>query len=160
MTSTFECSKKWGDYLGYGGNLVRLNFTAKSLFLPSSPTLLPQGEKGAMPLPSSDYASLIEPTWLPPRLFDPSKQGAAWLLLPLPRGRLGGGHGPIRQPAWQTPALPLEKGRGQSRGFTGCVAEWYHSNCSPAFRGAEPPKKRGPGCPPGPTSDGRVRCWI
>ena len=42
---------------------------------PSSPALLPQGEKGAMPLPSSDYASLIEPTWLPPRLFAPSRQG-------------------------------------------------------------------------------------
>ncbi len=29
---------------------------------PSSPTLLPQGEKGENML--SDYASLIEPTWL------------------------------------------------------------------------------------------------
>ena len=28
-----------------------------------------------MPLPLSDYASLIEPTWLPPRLFDLSRQG-------------------------------------------------------------------------------------
>jgi hypothetical protein len=52
------------------------------------------------------------------------------------------------------------QGEGQSRGFTGCMAEWHHSNRPPAFRGAEPPKKRGPRCPPGPASDGRVRCWI
>ena len=38
-----------------------------SFFLPLIPTLLllfNKREKGAMPLPLSDYASLIEPTWL------------------------------------------------------------------------------------------------
>ena len=80
-----------------------------------------------MPLPPSDYASLIEPTWLPPRLFDPSSQGR--LLAPPPaKGEVGRGSWPHPSIGTAYPYLPLEKGRGQSRWLTGYLAEWHHSN--------------------------------
>jgi len=115
-------------------------------------------EKGAMLLPLSDYASLIEPTWLPPRLFDSSSQGR--LLLPLPRGRRGGGYGPIRQSARHTPTFPLKRGWAKQRvhRLRGRVASLEPSSCLQGRRAAQ--KNGARGVPRAPQADGVLRCWI
>ncbi len=61
-----------------------------------------------MLLPLSDYASLIEPTWLPPRLFDSSSQGR--LLAPPPaKGEAGRGLWPHPSIGTAYPDSPLAK---------------------------------------------------
>lgn len=129
-----------------------------SFFLPPhSPTLSPQGVEGRKHVVRL-RRRLIEPTCgLPLRLFAPSRQGP--LDCPLPaKGEVGRGSGPSVSRRGNRPS-PCQ-GRGKAEGSTGCMAEWHHSNRPPAFRGAEPPKKRGPRCPRAPQADGVLRCWI
>lgn len=102
-----------------------------------------------MLLPLSDYASLIEPTWLLPRLFDSSRQGALGCSSP-PRGRRGGGYGPIRQPARHTPTFPLKKGGGKAESSPVAWQSGITRTVLLLSGGAVPPKKTGPGVSPGP----------
>ena len=130
-------------------------FTARSLFsCPSSPTLLPQGEKGANTL--SDYASLIEPTWLPHRCFE-------WPLgcsSPCQGGVGEGGHGPIHQSARHIPTLPLQRGGGKAEGSP---VAWQSGITRTVLlpSGVPSRQKNGArGVPRAPQADGVLRCWI